>query len=213
MLDPSCADITARVVELLGTLGYPLDHPAVVRALEYLWHNQEPEGCWYGRWGVNYIYGTWQVLQGLSAIGFPMDHERIDRAVAWLESTQQPSGAWGETCRSYDDPSLKGTGDPTPSQTAWAILGLVAAGRAKTAAVRRGIDYLIRDQNPDGSWDEPTFTGTGFPRVFYLRYHYYRIYFPMMAISRYRSAIGREVGQSSPALASRIPAQPVSPDA
>jgi squalene-hopene/tetraprenyl-beta-curcumene cyclase len=212
MLDPSCADITARVVELLGTLGYPADHPAIRRALDYLWRNQEPEGCWYGRWGVNYIYGTWQVLQGLAAIDYPMDRPRILRAVEWLESTQQPSGAWGETCRSYDDPSLKGTGDPTPSQTAWATLGLVSAGRAKTAAVRRGIDYLIREQNPDGSWDEPTFTGTGFPRVFYLRYHYYRIYFPLMAIARYRAAIEREVGQSPPALASRIPAQPVSLD-
>jgi squalene-hopene/tetraprenyl-beta-curcumene cyclase len=212
MLDPSCADITARVVELLGTLGYSLDHPSVLRAIDYLWATQEPEGCWYGRWGVNYIYGSWQVLQGLAAIGFPMDHPRILRAVEWLESCQQPSGAWGETCRTYDDPSLKGTGDPTPSQTAWAILGLVAAGRARTAAVRRGIDYLLQGQNADGSWDEATFTGTGFPRVFYLSYHYYRIYFPLMAIARYKAAIEREIGQSSPALASRIPAQPVSLD-
>jgi squalene-hopene/tetraprenyl-beta-curcumene cyclase len=212
MLDPSCADITARVLELLGTLGYPLDHPAVVRALDYLWRNQEPEACWYGRWGVNYIYGTWQVLQGLAAIGYPMDQPRIRSAVEWLESTQQASGAWGETCRSYDDPSLKGTGDPTPSQTAWATLGLIAAGRAKTAAVRRGIDYLLREQSPDGSWEEATFTGTGFPRVFYLRYHYYRIYFPLMAIARFKAAIEQELGQSPPALASRIPAQPVSLD-
>jgi squalene-hopene/tetraprenyl-beta-curcumene cyclase len=212
MLDPSCADITARVVELLGTLGYPQDHPAIVRALDYLWSTQEPEGCWYGRWGVNYIYGTWQVLQGLAAIGFPMDDPRIRRAVAWLESTQQPSGAWGETCRSYDDPSLKGTGDPTPSQTAWAILGLIAAGRARTAAVRSGIEYLLHEQNADGSWDESTFTGTGFPRVFYLRYHYYRIYFPLMAIARFQAANERQAEKSPPALATRIPAQPVSLD-
>jgi squalene-hopene/tetraprenyl-beta-curcumene cyclase len=214
MLDPSCADITARVLELLGTLGYPPDHPAIRRALDYLRDTQEPEGCWYGRWGVNYIYGTWQVLQGLAALGLPMDQPRLLRAVEWLESTQQPSGAWGETCRSYDDPSLKGTGDPTPSQTAWATLGLIAAGRARTAAVRRGIDYLLQAQNPDGSWDEATYTGTGFPRVFYLRYHYYRVYFPLMAIARYRAAVEHELGQSqSPAaLASRIPAQPVSPD-
>jgi squalene-hopene/tetraprenyl-beta-curcumene cyclase len=152
------------------------------------------------------------VLQGLAAIDFPMDHPRIHRAVAWLEATQQPGGAWGETCRSYDDPSLKGTGDPTPSQTAWATLGLIAAGRSRSVAVHRGIDYLVREQNPDGSWDEPTFTGTGFPRVFYLRYHYYRIYFPLMALARYRAAIGRESGTSTPALASRIPAQPVSQD-
>jgi squalene-hopene/tetraprenyl-beta-curcumene cyclase len=209
MLDPSCADITARVLELLGTVGYRDDHPSIRRALDYLWGTQEPEGCWYGRWGVNYIYGTWQVLQGLAALGFPMDHPRILRAVSWLESTQQPSGAWGETCQSYDDPALKGTGEPTPSQTAWATLGLVAAGRARGAAVRRGIDYLLQVQQPDGSWDEATFTGTGFPRVFYLRYHYYRVYFPLMAIARYKAAIERERSQTSPALASRIPAQPL----
>ena len=144
MLDPSCADITARVLELLGTLGYRDDHPAIVRALDYLWGTQEPEGCWYGRWGVNYIYGTWQVLQGLATLEFPMDDPRIQRAVAWLESVQQSPGAWGETCRSYDDPSLKGTGEPTPSQTAWATLGLIAAGRARSEAVRRGIDYLVQ---------------------------------------------------------------------
>ena len=130
MLDPSCADITARVLELLGTLGYRADHPSVARALDYLWRTQEPDGCWYGRWGVNYIYGTWQVLQGLKALDFPMAHPAIERAAQWLESTQQPSGAWGETCQSYDDPALKGTGEPTPSQTAWATLGLIAAGRA-----------------------------------------------------------------------------------
>ena len=209
MLDPSCADITARVLELLGTLGYRADHPAIRRALDYLWSTQEPEGCWYGRWGVNYIYGTWQVLQGLAALGFPMDHPRVLEAVAWLESTQQPSGAWGESCRSYDDPALKGIGEPTPSQTAWATLGLIAAGRARTNAVRLGIDYLLRAQLPDGSWDEAPFTGTGFPRVFYLRYHFYRIYFPIMAIARYRAAIERELGLSTPALAFRIPAQPV----
>jgi squalene-hopene/tetraprenyl-beta-curcumene cyclase len=209
MLDPSCADITARVLELLGTLGYRDDHPAIRRALDYLWATQEPEGCWYGRWGVNYIYGTWQVLQGLGALGFPRDHPRLDRAVAWLESTQQPSGAWGESCRSYDDPALKGIGDPTPSQTAWATLGLIAAGRARTPAVRQGIEYLLGAQLADGSWDEAPFTGTGFPRVFYLRYHFYRIDFPIMALARYRAALEQELGLPSPALASRIPAQPV----
>src|SRR5262249_52072889 len=161
MLDPSCADITARVLELLGTLGYHQEHPSVARALEYLFRTQEPEGCWYGRWGVNYIYGTWQVLQGLRTLDFPMDHPAILNAVRWLESTQQPSGAWGETCASYDDPSLKGTGEPTPSQTAWATLALIAAGRAKTEPVRRGIDYLIETQLADGSWEESSFTGTG----------------------------------------------------
>jgi squalene-hopene/tetraprenyl-beta-curcumene cyclase len=209
MLDPSCADITARVLEMLGTLGYRADHPSIARALGYLWSTQEPEGCWYGRWGVNYIYGTWQVLQGLKALDFPMDHPALQRAVQWLESTQQPSGAWGETCQSYDDPALKGTGEPTPSQTAWATLGLIAAGRPFSSAVRAGIDYLIQTQLLDGSWDEPQFTGTGFPRVFYLRYHLYRVYFPLMALARYQSAIDHRLGQSRPALACRIPAQPL----
>jgi squalene-hopene/tetraprenyl-beta-curcumene cyclase len=212
MLDPSCADITARVLELLGTLGYRADHPSVARALDYLWNTQEPEGCWYGRWGVNYVYGTWQVLQGLKALDFAMDHLALKKAVEWLESMQQPSGAWGETCRSYDDPTLKGTGDPTPSQTAWATLALIAAGRAFSPAVRNGIDYLIQTQLTDGSWDEPQFTGTGFPRVFYLRYHLYAVYFPLMAMARFQAAIASRLGQSSPALACQIPAQPLSLD-
>jgi squalene-hopene/tetraprenyl-beta-curcumene cyclase len=212
MLDPSCADITARVLELLGTLGYRADNPSAARALNYLWGTQEPEGCWYGRWGVNYIYGTWQVLQGLRALDFPMDCPAIEKAVAWLESTQQPCGGWGETCESYDCPALKGTGVPTASQTAWATLGLIAAGRARSAAARRGIEFLTGTQLPDGSWDEPQFTGTGFPRVFYLRYHLYRIYFPLMALARYRAAGERRLGPASPALACRIPAQPLGSD-
>ncbi|MEA2631400.1 MAG: squalene-hopene/tetraprenyl-beta-curcumene cyclase, partial [Chloroflexota bacterium] len=168
MLDPSCADITARVLELLGTLGYRADHPAVARALAYLWRTQEPQGCWYGRWGVNYIYGTWQVLQGLKALDFPMEHPAPVRAADWLESVQQADDGWGETCRSYDDPSLMGRGTPTASQTAWALLGLIAAGRAEGEAVLRGIDHLLASRRPDGTWDEDCYTGTGFPRVFYL---------------------------------------------
>ena len=135
MLDPSCADITARVLELLGDLGYRADHPAIARALDYLWKTQEPEGCWYGRWGVNYIYGTWQVLQGLKAHRLPDGPPGAASGPAdWLESVQQPSGGWGETCASYDDPSLMGQGEPTASQTAWAVLGLIAAGRAESEA-------------------------------------------------------------------------------
>ena len=205
MLDPSCADITARVIEALGDLGFATDHPAVRKGLDYLWRTQEPEGCWYGRWGVNYIYGTWQVLQGLKAIGQPMDHPALVRAADWLESVQQGCGGWGETCRTYDDPSLKGTGNPTPSQTAWAVLGLIAAGRADGPAVARGIQYLVDAQNEDGSWDEAEFTGTGFPRVFYLRYHLYRDTFPTMALARYARAVARV---KPGALASRIPADP-----
>ncbi|MFO0949688.1 MAG: prenyltransferase/squalene oxidase repeat-containing protein [Isosphaeraceae bacterium] len=188
MLDPSCADITARILEILGVLGYRAGHPQVDRGLEYLWKTQEPEGCWYGRWGVNYVYGTWQVLQGLKALDLPMTHPALVRAADWLESVQQPCGGWGETCATYDDRSLMGQGEPTASQTAWAVLGLIAAGRADSEAVRRGIRYLIDTQREDGSWDEASYTGTGFPKVFYLKYHFYRIYFPLMALARYQAA-------------------------
>jgi squalene-hopene/tetraprenyl-beta-curcumene cyclase len=214
MLDPSCADITARVLELLGPLGYRAEHPAVARALAYLWRTQEPEGCWYGRWGVNYIYGTWQVLQGLKAIDFPMNHPALVKAADWLESVQQADHGWGETCRSYDEPSLMGQGTPTASQTAWALLGLIAAGRAQGEAVRRGIEYLLDTRRRDGSWDEDSYTGTGFPRVFYLKYHLYRINFPLMAIARYQAAAGQLSIESTSAapLACRIPALPRSFD-
>ena len=213
MLDPSCADITARVVEMLGVLGHRRDHPAIDRALAYLWQTQEPEGCWYGRWGVNYIYGTWQVLQGLKAIDFPMDHPSIIRACRWLESVQQADGGWGESCLSYDDPSYKGQGDPTPSQTAWAVLGLVAAGRGDGESACRGVRYLLDHQRADGTWVDPTYTGTGFPRVFYLRYHLYPVMFPAMAIARHRAATARpsassNMNSTAAALASRIPASP-----
>jgi squalene-hopene/tetraprenyl-beta-curcumene cyclase len=212
ILDPSCADITARVLEVLGGLGYRADHPAVARALDYLWATQEPQGCWYGRWGVNYIYGTWQVLLGLRAIELPMDHPAAARAADWLESVQQADGGWGESCRSYEDPDAKGQGEPTASQTAWAILGLIAAGRARSESVRRGIQYLLDAQNPDGTWDEDAFTGTGFPLVFYLKYHLYRIYFPLMALSRFRAAAVRLPLATPGALATRIPALPRSLD-
>jgi squalene-hopene/tetraprenyl-beta-curcumene cyclase len=208
MLDPSCADITARILELLGALGYSAEHPAAKRALDYLWRTQEPQGCWYGRWGVNYIYGTWQVLQGLESLGCATDDSRLQRAADWLEAVQQPCGGWGESCRSYDDPSTMGQGDPTASQTAWALLGLIAAGRAQASSVARGIQYLTATQRPDGSWDEAAFTGTGFPRVFYLRYHLYRIYFPLMALARYQAAVGALPSETPGALASRIPARP-----
>ncbi|MDX2036522.1 MAG: squalene--hopene cyclase [Isosphaeraceae bacterium] len=214
ILDPSCADITARILELMGKLGYKADHPAVERALVYLWNTQEAEGCWYGRWGVNYIYGTWQVLLGLQAIGFPMDHPNVVRAADWLESIQQADGGWGESCRSYDDPTWKGRGEPTPTQTAWALMGLIAAGRARNESVRNGVRHLAETQNAEGIWDEASYTGTGFPCVFYLRYHLYRTYFPLMALGRYRAEVGlAAVANSGPgALASRIPALPRSLD-
>jgi squalene-hopene/tetraprenyl-beta-curcumene cyclase len=189
MLDPSCPDITARVLEALGYFGYSVSHPGVQRALVFLRATQEKDGCWVGRWGVNYLYGTWQVLQGLQCIGFDMRDPMVRRAVAWLEKVQQPSGAWGESCRSYDDPRLAGQGEPTASQTAWALLALLAAGEADSSAVHRGIDYLIGSQRPDGNWDEEPFTGTGFPKVFYLKYHLYRLYFPLMALARHSKAV------------------------
>ncbi len=189
MLDPSCVDITLRIVEILGVLGYRKDHPAIAKALEYLWKTQDPEGCWFGRWGVNYVYGTWQALQGLQAIDYPMNDPRVRRAVAWLKAVQQPCGGWGETCATYDDPSLKGTGKVTASQTAWAVLGLIAAGESKSDAVRRGVEWLTAHQNEAGDWTEDEWTGTGFPKVFYLKYHYYRVSFPLMALARYRAAV------------------------
>src|SRR4029077_14687079 len=130
---------------------------------------QDKRGCWIGRWGVNYIYGTWQVLLGLEAAGVEMQQPMVQDAVAWLRSVQQPSGGWGETCQSYDDPSLAGQGTVTASQTAWALLGLLAAGEAETEEVHAGIRYLIATQQADGSWQEEQFTGTGFPKVFYLK--------------------------------------------
>jgi squalene-hopene/tetraprenyl-beta-curcumene cyclase len=189
MLDPSCPDITARVLEALGHHGFRVDHPQAVRALAFLRATQEAAGCWPGRWGVNYLYGTWQVLVGLRAIGFDMGDPMVRRAVAWLEKVQQPGGAWGESCASYEDARWAGRGTPTASQTAWAVLALLAAGEAGGAAVRRGIAYLVETQREDGNWDEEPFTGTGFPKVFYLKYHLYRLYFPLMALARYSQAL------------------------
>ena len=185
MLDPSCPDITARVLEALGHYHYDVEKPAVQRAVAFLRATQDQRGCWPGRWGVNYVYGTWQVLAGLQSIDFDMADPMVRRAVGWLRQVQQPGGGWGESCRSYDDPEWAGRGEPTASQTAWALLGLIAAGEADSDAVRAGIDYLVRTQRADGDWDETPFTGTGFPKVFYLKYHLYSLYFPLMALARY----------------------------
>ena len=190
MIDPSTADITARVLEGLSYAGLQPHGPWLDRALNFVWNDQQSDFAWFGRWGVNYLYGTWQVLQGLVKYGISPDDPRLQRGADWILSKQHALGGWGETVASYDDPSLRGQGEPTASQTAWALLGLIAAGRADIPATRRGVEYLLSTQRPDGGWDEPQFTGTGFPRVFYLRYHYYRIYFPLMALARYRKAIG-----------------------
>ena len=189
MIDPSTADITARVLESFAGLGIRPDSAIHKRALEFIWKDQQTDFCWYGRWGVNYIYGTWQVVVGLIANGISPNDPRIRRAVDWLKDHQQSCGGWGETASTYDDPTLRGTGVPTASQTAWALLGLLAAGEQDSASVRRGIDYLLSTQQPDGHWIETQFTGTGFPRVFYLKYHYYPLYFPLMALSRYAKAV------------------------
>lgn len=185
MVDPSTADLTARVLEAFADIQLPLSHPASQKAVEYIWSEQENDHCWFGRWGVNYLYGTWQAITGLTQIGIPTDDPRIVRAIGWLKSKQQPSGGWGETADSYADPSLRGQGTVTPSQTAWALMGLMSAGEIDSAAVRRGIHYLLETQNADGNWDEAPFTGTGFPKVFYLKYHLYRTYFPLMALARF----------------------------
>jgi squalene-hopene/tetraprenyl-beta-curcumene cyclase len=190
MLDPSCPDITARVLEALGHFGMRTGDPQVDRAISYLAKTQDATGAWIGRWGVNYIYGTWQVLSGLRLIGFDMHRPMVRKAVDWLKSVQQPSGGWGESCRSYDDPSLAGQGAVTASQTAWALLGLLDAGEAGSDEVRAGIEYLQATQQPDGNWQEEHFTGTGFPKVFYLKYHMYSLYFPLMALARYAALTG-----------------------
>ncbi len=185
MLDPSCPDITARVLEALGLYGYRAGNGQVDRALAFLRRTQESAGGWPGRWGVNYVYGTWQVLAGLESVGIDRDDPMVRRAVAWLKQVQQPGGAWGESCKSYDDPRCAGQGTATASQTAWALLGLMAAGEHDSPEVRAGIDWLVATQRPDGAWHEGPFTGTGFPKVFYLKYHLYPLYFPLMALARY----------------------------
>jgi len=189
MIDPSTPDLTARVLEALGKLGLTRAHPAVDRGIEYLRRTQEADGSWFGRWGVNYIYGTWQALVGLRAVGVAADDPAVVAGARWLLAHQQPCGGWGESPDSYEHPHLRGQGVPTPSQTAWALLGLMAAGWEDHPAVARGVRYLAATQLPDGTWAEPEFTGTGFPRVFYLRYHYYRIYFPLLALSQWAATI------------------------
>jgi squalene-hopene/tetraprenyl-beta-curcumene cyclase len=188
MLDPSCPDITARVLEALGHFGFSPDTPQIAKAIAFLRRTQETSGSWRGRWGVNYIYGTWQVLTGLRSIGFDMQEPLVRSAVEWLNQVQQPGGGWGETCRSYEDPSLAGQGIPTASQTAWALLALVAAGETGSPSVEAGIAYLRATQQPEGAWQEDQFTGTGFPKVFYLKYHMYAHYFPLMALARHAAA-------------------------
>jgi squalene-hopene/tetraprenyl-beta-curcumene cyclase len=195
MIDPPTADLTGRVLELLGhwraRRGENLYRDEdVQRAIKFLLSLQESDGAWWGRWGVNYIYGTYLALVGLRAIapfaGFDMDCDQVKKAAAWLRSVQNGDGGWGETCESYKRPELRGKGPSTPSQTAWALIGLMAAGDYESESLKIGVAYLLDKQNADGSWPEPEFTGTGFPGHFYINYHQYRNQFPLTALGRYQ---------------------------
>jgi squalene-hopene/tetraprenyl-beta-curcumene cyclase len=185
MLDPSSPDVTARVVECLGRFGWTRSNQRIQRAVEYLLREQHPSGAWYGRWGVNYVYGTSGVLRALAAVGLK-DHPAMIKAAEWLRSVQNSDGGFGESCRSYDEPALMGQGESTASQTAWGLLGLLTVAGPRDPGVEASVAYLLEHQNGYGSWDEQPFTGTGFPKVFYLKYHLYRHYFPMFALARYR---------------------------
>ncbi len=189
-LDPPTADLTGRVLELMGHFGMGKEHPAARAGIRFLRREQEPDGPWWGRWGVNYIYGTWCVLCGLAAIGEDMNQPYVRKAVRWLKEHQNWDGGWGETCESYRKPELRAVGPSTPSQTAWAIMGLLAAGEAHCPEVAKGIQYLLSQQQEDGTWPEAYFTGTGFPKYFMIRYHNYRNCFPLMALGRYWRAMG-----------------------
>jgi squalene-hopene/tetraprenyl-beta-curcumene cyclase len=192
MLDPATVDITGRILEMLAAYGYDQEHRAVRKAIKFIRTEQEPDGSWFGRWGVNYIYGTMLVLRGLEAIGIDHHEPFIQQGAEWLRMMQNPDGGWGETCGSYDDPNARGVGPSTPSQTAWAIMGLLAASDTRSDSVARGILYLLRTQRKDGSWGEAYFTGTGFPRVFYLKYHMYRQYFPLIAMTTYKKVMSEK---------------------
>jgi squalene-hopene/tetraprenyl-beta-curcumene cyclase len=185
MIDPSTADLTGRVLEMLGRTRYKVDPTIINRAVDFLRKEQEHEGCWFGRWGVNYVYGTSGVINGLVALGMDYHEPVIMQATQWLNSIQNEDGGWGETCASYVNRNLMGQGPSTASQTGWALLGLIAGGEGRSDCARRGIEFLIGRQSSDGSWPEPEFTGTGFPGHFYINYHFYRNHFPLMALGRY----------------------------
>lgn len=189
MLDPACPDITGRVLEALAVSGVPNSDPAVKRGVEFLRKNQQRDGSWYGRWGVDYIYGTYLALRGLRASGEDDREAHVLRAGEWLRAIQNADGGWGEHCSSYDNDTFT-PAPSTPSQTAWAILGLIAGGDTTSCSLHKGIEYLIETQREDGGWDEDLSTGTGFPRVFYLQYHLYRNSFPVLALAAYKKARG-----------------------
>ena len=187
LLDPPSVDVTARCISMLAQLGHDRSHPTVARGLEYLYGKQEDDGSWFGRWGNNYIYGTWSALCALNAIGENMQAPHIRRAVAWLKLRQRPDGGWGEDCATYWRHRRYEAKVSTPSQTSWALLGLMAAGEVDCPEVERGIRYLVEAPREGGKWDEKYFNAVGFPRVFYLRYHGYSAYFPLWTLARYRN--------------------------
>ena len=200
MLDPPTVDITGRILEMLAAYGYTRRDPRVEAAVQFVLKEQEPDGSWFGRWGANYLYGTFLVLRGLEAMGYWNHEPEVQNAAEWIRMVQNGDGGWGETCGSYDDPSTRGIGPSTPSQTAWAVLGLLAAGDTRSDSVAKGIRWLVDKQTDEGTWDESAegrngesvYTGTGFPRVFYLAYHLYRDYFPLLALTTYERAMERE---------------------
>ncbi len=200
MLDPSCPDITGRVLEALVRRGVPTAHPAVRRGVQYLLRVQEADGSWYGRWGVNYIYGTFLALRGLRAAGLSENEPSIQQALEFIRAYQNRDGGWGESCASYDENRFI-PNPSTPSQTAWAILALLAGGDTRSESLYNGIDYLISTQRPDGSWNEDYCTGTGFPRVFYLAYTDYRNTFPLLALAEFRKAVGGSREEAAAAFA------------
>jgi squalene-hopene/tetraprenyl-beta-curcumene cyclase len=200
MLDPPSVDITGRMLEMLVVYGYTREDKRVQHGIKFIFAEQEPDGSWFGRWGVNYLYGTFLVLRGLDAIGVDHLEPQVQQAAEWIRMVQNPDGGWGETCGSYDDPDMRGIGISTPSQTAWALLGLLAAGDDRSDSIAKGVRWLLERQRPNGDWDEsmgegPTrqaiITGTGFPKVFYLAYTMYRQYFPLMALTAYKRAMER----------------------
>ncbi len=200
MLDPPTVDITGRILEMLAAYGYTRRDPRVEAALQFVLREQEPDGSWFGRWGANYLYGTFLVLRGLEAVGYWNHEPEVQNAAEWIRMVQNADGGWGETCGSYDDPLTRGIGPSTPSQTAWAVLGLLAAGDTRSDSVAKGVRWLVDRQTPEGTWSESAegrhgesvYTGTGFPRVFYLAYHLYRDYFPLLALTTYKRAMERE---------------------
>lgn len=190
MVDYPTADVTGRMLEAMGNYGYDRNHRRAQKAIQFIKNLQESDGAWWGRWGVNYIYGTWSVLRGLISIGEDPQAPYIQKAVQWIKAHQNADGGWGETCESYMNAGLRGQGPSTASQTAWALMSLFATGETSCSEVRKGVQYLMQTQKPDGTWEELYFTGTGFPGHFFIRYHNYRNCFPLMALGQYQQRMG-----------------------